>query len=437
MEILASELATAAGGRLVGPDVAFDGATNDSRSIRAGQLFVPVVAERDGHDFIGAALAGGAAAYLTARRHEGGTAVEVVDTLAALTAAGRLARTRLPDRVIGITGSVGKTSVKDLLAAALARRWVTAASQRSFNNELGVPITLLGAPAAAEAVVVEMGARAAGHVAALCEVARPTVGVVTRVAPAHLEVFGTIDDVARAKGELVAALPATGTAVLNHEDPRVLAMAARGPARVLTFGEGGDVRASGLELDGELRARFRLATPWGRAPVRLAVRGRHQATNALAAAAAALACDVDLDQVASGLEAAVLSPMRMDLRRAANGVLVLDDSYNANPASMEAALRALTELPGGERVAVLGPMAELGRTSDDDHRTVADLAASLGVRLVAYRTDAYGPGPRADGPAEVAVALGPLAAGDAVLLKGSRIAGLEAVASYLLEVAFA
>ncbi|MDQ2650796.1 MAG: UDP-N-acetylmuramoyl-tripeptide--D-alanyl-D-alanine ligase [Actinomycetota bacterium] len=437
MEIRTSDLAAAVGGRLVGPDVVVDGATHDSRAVRAGQLFVPVVAERDGHDFIEAALEAGAGAYLTSMRHEGGTAIEVADTLEALTAAGAHARSLLPDRVVGVTGSVGKTSVKDLLASALAPRWATASSQRSFNNELGVPLTLLEAPTGTEAVVVEMGARSTGHIAALCRVARPTVGIVTRVAAAHLEVFGTIDDVALAKGELIEALPPDGTAVLNAEDERVVAMASRSAAPVLTFGAGGDVQATDLRLDDELRPRFGITTPWGSAAdVQLAVRGRHQATNALAAAAAALSCGVELDQVVAGLSAAQLSPWRMDLRRAANGVVVVNDSYNANPTSMEAALRALVEIPAATHVALLGAMAELGDSSLADHAATAALAAELGVRVVQFQTEHYGPGPTAWTMREAAELLGDLGGGAALLVKGSRVAGLDEVAAHLLDVVF-
>ena len=231
MELRTSEIARATGGRLVGADVVVSGAAIDSRLVTGGELFVPVTAERDGHDFVGAAVAGGAAAYLSARPVPApagdAPAIEVDDTVGALGALGAHARGRLPDRVVGVTGSVGKTSVKDLLAAALGARWRTAAGAGSFNNELGVPLTILGAAARTEALVVEMGARGAGHVADLCAIARPTVGVVTAVAAAHTETFGSLDEVAEAKGELVEALPAAGTAVLNADDPRVAAMAHR------------------------------------------------------------------------------------------------------------------------------------------------------------------------------------------------------------------
>ena len=432
MQIRAAELAAAVGGHLVGDDVVVDGATNDSRAVVPGQLFVPVVAERDGHDFIGSALEAGAAAYLTARGAVGGTAIEVDDTSRALAAAGRLARDRLPDRVVGVTGSVGKTSVKDLLSAALRVRWATAASHRSFNNELGVPITLLGAPDGTDAVVVEMGARDVGHVADLCAIARPTVGLVTRVAGAHLEIFGTIEDVARAKGELVEALPSSGTAVLNSDDERVAAMATRTSARVLTYGSAGEVRAERLDLDDVLRASFVLATPWGSTPVHLAVRGRHQAENALAAAAAALAVDVPLDGVAAGLATASLSPGRMDLKVARAGGHVLDDAYNANPASVAAALRSLVEIPGRRHLAVLGPMAELGPTSASEHRAIATLADALGVELIAVGTEAYGVERVAADPAEALDLLGPVDEGTVVLVKGSRVAQLERVVDDLI-----
>ena len=435
MELRTSEIAKATGGARSGPDVAVSGATIDSRQVAGEPLFVPVVAARDGHDFVHSAVAAGAPAYLTSRGPVLGldaTAVEVADTVAALAALGRHARGRLPDRVIGITGSVGKTSVKDLLAVVLAARWRTSASVGSFNNELGVPLTLVNAPGGTEALVVEMGARGPGHIARLCALASPTVGVVTRVAAAHTEMFGTLGEVAAAKGELVKALPATGTAVLNAADAWVAAMASRTPAAVVSFGEGGDVRAESVELDDELRPSFRLASPWGAAPVRLGVRGEHMVDNALAAAAAALVCQVPLADVAGALGAAVLSRWRMDLVRLPSGALVVNDAYNANPTSMVAALRALVRLPARRHLAVLGLMAELGPSSDAEHRAVGALARELGVELIGVGVGvaAYG-GTTVTGIDQVPDALGPLAEGDAVLLKGSRVAGLERLVDLL------
>jgi len=428
-----SEVARATGGRLEGTDVAVAGASIDSRSIGPGQLFVPVVAERDGHDFIAAAIQAGATGYLTARpAPEPGDAAAVVvpDTVAALGALGRHVRSGLDAHVVGVTGSVGKTSVKDLLAAALAARWRTAASVRSFNNELGVPLTLLNAPAAVEALVVEMGARDIGHIKALCDVAAPTVGIVTRVAAVHTEVFGTIEEVAAAKGELIEALPAHGVAVLNAEDPRVAAMARRTEARVVSFGAGGDVRAESVTLDGELRPSFRLTSPWGCEEVHLAVRGAHMVDNALAAAAAALACDVPLAGLVEALAGAALSPWRMELLSARDGGVVLNDAYNANPTSMAAALRSLAVLSAERRVAVLGVMAEIGATSDEEHRAIGVLARELGVEVVAVAVPAYGGRLVADLDA-AADAVGEVGTGVAVLVKASRVAGLERLAHRL------
>lgn len=428
MRFSAVQIADAVDGRVEGPDVSVFGAAIDSRSMAGGELFVPIVAERDGHAFIPAALDAGAGAYLTARAPVGGTAIVVADTAAAITALGAAARDRLPDRVVGVTGSVGKTSTKDLLASVLARRWITGSSPESFNNELGVPLTLINAPDGCEAVVVEMGARGRGHIASLCATARPTVGIVTAVAAVHTELFGTLDDVAVAKRELVECLPPTGTAVLNVRDERVAAMADHCPGRVLRVGD--DVRAEGVTLDDELRPSFVLVSPWGAVDVRLGVRGEHQVVNAVAAAAAGLACDVPLDDVAAGLATAALSRWRMDLTRTPSGAVVLNDAYNANPTSMAAALEALARLDARRRVAVLGVMAELGPDSDAEHARIGALAAALGVRVVAVGTPAYG-AETVDDVDDALAALGEVGDGDVVLVKGSRVAGLERVARRL------
>jgi UDP-N-acetylmuramoyl-tripeptide--D-alanyl-D-alanine ligase len=436
VELRTSEVARITGGRLTGPDVTVSGAAIDSRAVGGGELFVPLVAARDGHEYVADALAAGAAAYLTQREPVGGTAIAVDDTSVALSAVASAARRQLlvgaRAHVVGVTGSVGKTSVKDLLAAVMATRWRTSASVRSFNNELGVPLTVLNAPSDTEALVVEMGARGAGHIKALCGIAQPTVGVVTLVAAVHTEMFGTVDDVARAKGELVEALPADGVAVLNGDDPRVAAMASLAAGRTVTFGRAGDVRAEGVVLDDELRPRFRLVSPWGGCDVALGVRGLHMVDNALAAAAAGLVCDVPVESVAGGLASARLSPWRMDLVRLRSGALVLNDAYNANPTSMAAALRALAAVPARRRVAVLGLMAEIGATSDDEHRAVGALARQLGVEVVSVGVPAYGGAlvPGSDPLAALDV-LGELGEGDVVLLKGSRVAGLERLATEL------
>ncbi|MGB8858497.1 MAG: UDP-N-acetylmuramoyl-tripeptide--D-alanyl-D-alanine ligase, partial [Ilumatobacteraceae bacterium] len=288
MRFRAEVVAAATGGRLHGPDVEIDGVSFDSRSIQPGQLFVPLVADRDGHDFIAAALARGAAAYLTSAPPGGGTAVEVPDTLKALMALAAAQRPQFTGPVIGVTGSVGKTSTKDLAWAALAASRRTWANERSFNNEQGLPTTLLNAPELTEVLMLEMGMRGHGEIAELCSIARPTIGVVTRVAEAHSDRVGGIDGVARAKAELIAALPPDGLAILNADDVRVRAMASVSEAPVLLYGDaaGADVRIGDLHLDDIARPSFHLDTPWGSCDVHLGVSGRHMAHNA----AAALAC---------------------------------------------------------------------------------------------------------------------------------------------------
>src|SRR3954465_14763755 len=250
MRFSAAELTAHLDGELVGPDVSIEGASIDSRTIRPGQLYAPIVAERARHAFVPAALEAGAAAYLTAQEPVGGTAIRVRDTAAALLSLGAFGRSR-GGGAIGITGSGGKTTTKDLLAGCLASTFRTGASERSFNNELGLPLTLLNAPDAARWVVLEMGVRRAGDIERLAEVASPDVGVVTSVDTAHVEYLGDLDGVARAKGELVAALPASGVAVLNFDDPRVRDMASVGACPVLGYAvdADADVRADMITLD--------------------------------------------------------------------------------------------------------------------------------------------------------------------------------------------
>jgi len=317
VRLLASQIAAAVGGTLSGPDASIDGASFDSRSLLPGALFVPLVAERDGHDFIDAALAAGAGAYLTSQPPAGGTAIVVEDTAAALMSLAAWARSLLDVPVVGVTGSVGKTSTKDLIAAALAATRRVTANVRSFNNEQGLPVTILAAPDDVEALVLEMGMRGFGEIARLCQVARPTIGVVTSVAAAHTERVGGIEGVARAKRELVEALPASGTAILNGDDARVTAMAAHTDATVVTFGAAGDVRVSALALDALARPSFHVDTPWGGADVALAVSGAHMASNAAAAIAVAGVVDGAIEPAVRALASARLSAMRMEVSRAA------------------------------------------------------------------------------------------------------------------------
>ena len=431
MRLLASQVAEATGGRLVGPDVAVDGASFDSRSVVAGQLFVPIVAERDGHEFIDGALAGGATAYLTAREPIGGTAIRVDDTADALMALARWARRRWDIPVVGVTGSVGKTSTKDFIRAALEATRPVAANVRSFNNEQGLPVTILGAPDGTQALVVEMGMRGFGEIARLCDVAAPTIGVVTAVAASHTERVGGIDGVARAKRELVDALPASGTAVLNADDPHVAAMAAGAQAEVVTFGSNGDVRISNLELDELARPRFRVDTPWGAADVELAASGAHMAANAAAAIAVAGVVEGRIEPAAAALRSAEVSGMRMQIERTASGAIVVNDAYNANPDSMRAALQAVGRMAATRRIAVLGAMGELDDAAAGHRRVAAD-AAALGIEIVAVGTEWYGVESVGDPRAALEV-LGPLVSGDVVLVKASRAARLERVVELLLS----
>jgi UDP-N-acetylmuramoyl-tripeptide--D-alanyl-D-alanine ligase len=433
MQFLLSEVATVTGGQLHGPDITVNGVGFDSRNVAPGSLFVPIVAERDGHDFVAAAREGGAAAHLQSRAVEGvdGSWVEVADTEAALTAIGVAARAKAQVPTIGITGSVGKTSTKDLLAGALSESMVTAASEKSFNNEMGVPLTLANAPDDVQAIVVEMGARGIGHIAKLCDVAHPSLGIVTTVAASHTELFGSVEKVAEGKSELVTALPSSGTAVLNNEVSLVADMAKRTTARVLLFGEGGDLVAERVALDDNLCASFVAQTPWGPVEVALAVAGAHQVNNALAALGAGLATGASAGSLADGLAKAGLSPWRMELSRTSAGAVVINDAYNANPTSVEAALRSLAALDARARYAVLGVMGELGDEAEPGHKHVAALAAELGIELIAIDAPLYGVETVPDFDAATA-RLGELGDGDAVLVKGSRVAGLEKLAEQLL-----
>ena len=430
MKLRASHLAEALGGDLRGPDALVDGASIDSRTVAPGQLFVPIVAERDGHDFVEGALAAGAAAYLTSRAPTGGSAVVVSDTTAALWALGAHARSLLPGRVVGITGSVGKTTVKDLVAGGLSAAMATHATRASFNNELGVPLTLLDAPDGVEAVVLELGARFPGDIARLRELTRPTVAVITSIGSAHLEHLGGLDGVRREKESLLDDLPDTGHAIVRDADCRP-GTRARTRAAFLTFGtDTGDVRASIVGRDAGLRPTVRIDSPWGVGEVQLSVRGDHQAANAAAAVAAAVCAGAGFDAALAGVGRAEGSALRGELWRTPSGLRVLDDSYNANPDSMAAALRALAELDAPRHVAVLGEMAELGDGSRAAHRQMAELADSLGIEVVAVGTGAYGGTVVADQDEALAV-VSALPVDCVVLVKASRSVGLDRLAARL------
>lgn len=432
MKLLASELANAIGGRLVGLDTEIDGATFDSRQVLHHQLFVPIVAERDGHDFIAAALKAGAAAYLTSRPELvgelGGTAIVVNNTSQALIDCARWGRTQFPAStvVVGVTGSVGKTSTKDLIAAALASSKRVVANLRSFNNEQGLPVTILNAPLLTEVLVLEMGMRGLGQIDDLCRIARPHIGVITRVGEAHTELVGGLDGVAQAKGELIEALPPQGVAILNADDERVLAMRSRSVAQVLTYGEStsADIRIANLHLDAHGCPLFDITTPSGSATINLSIPGRHMAHNAAAAIAVGEALAVRLEDMVDALRSASISDRRMQTKLTRSGALLLDDCYNANPTSMTAALETLAQIPVTRKVAVLGVMAEI-ENPESAYAEIAQLARASNIEIVAVGTDGYGL--RSVGIDEAIRLVLSCNADSAVLVKGSRVAALEGV----------
>jgi UDP-N-acetylmuramoyl-tripeptide--D-alanyl-D-alanine ligase len=443
------EIADVVGGSVDGdPSLVVTGAAYvDSRAPVQGGLFVAVAGERvDGHDY-----AAGAHAVLGSRP-TGVPSVLVADPVTAL---GRLARhvaDRLDARVLALTGSQGKTGTKDYLAQVLAGSGPTVATTANNNNELGVPLTVLRADADTAYLVVEMGARGIGHISYLCDIAPPWAAAVLNVGTAHVGEFGSREAIAAAKGEIIEALPPDGVAVLNADDDLTAAMGSRTAARVLTFGRAGDVSWRGLELDDLGRPSFEIGYAGEWLPVRLSQTGAHQVANAAAAAALAIAAGLTLATAAEGLaRAGVTSRWRMEMHEREDGLLVVNDAYNANPASMAAAIDALAAI-GGRRarrtIAVLGEMKELGDTAAEAHRQVGALAAAAGVDVVvAVGEPAAGivEGARATvgwrgeafltaGRAEALDWLRKNAvAADVVLVKASRGAALEVVADGLLD----
>jgi UDP-N-acetylmuramoyl-tripeptide--D-alanyl-D-alanine ligase len=421
----------------------------DSRAVEPGALFVAIKGERaDGHDFAAAACAAGAVAVLAARPVDA-PAVIVGDVLTGLADLARAVVAELPlTTVVGVTGSAGKTTTKDLVAGLAARMGPTIAPAGSYNNEIGHPLTVLKAGASTRFLVLELSARGVGHIAHLAGIAPPKIGVVLNVGQAHIGEFGGREQIAQAKGELVEALPEDGVAVLNADDPHVRAMAGRTRARVTLFGRsvGAHIRASDEKLDDRGRAAFTLRTPSGTAPVRLRLYGAHAVVNALAAAAAAYELGMPVATIAEELSRAEpRSRWRMEVTDRADGVTVINDAYNASPDSMRAALASLTALGGGRRrFAVLAAMRELGEESGPLNEAVGRLAAQAGLEaLIVVGPDAdpivAGAGAikdRVTHVADVAAAAEELRArlgpGDVVLVKGPRAAGLERVAEALL-----
>jgi UDP-N-acetylmuramoyl-tripeptide--D-alanyl-D-alanine ligase len=446
-----SDVARATGGRLMGEDREVRSVVVDSREAVDAALFFALPGEHaDGHAYVDDAFERGATGAVVSRTIAAdGPVVEVHDTGRALLDLAADERSGMDATVVGITGANGKTATKDLTAFVLASRFRVHASPASFNNEIGLPLTLLGAPGGTEVVVAEMGARHVGDVALLCEVARPRIVVVTNVGVAHMGVFGSWEAIVEASAEPLETLGADGVAVLNADDAVVLALTSRTPARVIAFGEAveADVRAEDVRLSHAGYPGFVLATGDEREPVELQVPGAHMVSNALAAAACGVALGVSAAECATALKGASISHWRMETFTTPHGVRVVNDAYNANPESMAAGLRAARWMAREARlVAVLGHMAELGAISLEEHERLGELIVRLGVdRLITV-------GPEARAIARAAVREGQLPedaasydapeeavadvrawirAGDVVLVKGSRVAGLERVAEAL------
>jgi UDP-N-acetylmuramoyl-tripeptide--D-alanyl-D-alanine ligase len=454
------------------PDRPVRGVAIDSRKVFEGDLFFALPGERrDGVEFVAEALARGAAAAVVPSAGAvplpgrsvtgiagegmlpGGPLIEVDDPARALLDLARHERDQTTARVVvGITGSTGKTCTKDLTAAVLTRRFRVAASPASFNNEVGLPLTILLAPPGVEVIVCEMGARGPGHIRRLCEVARPHIGVVTNVGTAHMELFGSPKVLEDAKAELPESLPVDGTAVLNADDGVARSYATRTPARSVFYGNGEEavIRARGVEIDRRTgKAGFELAVPDGVAPVILPVPGEHMVANALAAGAVGWVLGIPVEEIAAGLGEAVVSAGRMEVLDTPDGFRVVNDAYNANPTSMAAALKAARWMArAGRCLAVLGPMAELGPIADSEHERVGELVARLGIdglivvgqeaRLIAVGAEREGVEPERitfceDVGEAVEAARAAARPGDLVLVKASRVARLERVAEALVS----
>lgn len=445
-------VATVTGGQILhnGADVTIHGFSTDSRTLQPGDLFIPLRGERfDGHDYLAQAVRHGAAASLSEEVVVGLNipVVQVHDTLKALGDLANAVRFRFAGPVIGVTGTSGKTTTKEMLAAILARRGPGLKSAGNFNNLIGVPLTLFGLLPEHQWAVIEMGMSARGEIARLAQIAAPQVGVITNVGAGHLQQLGGISGVARAKGELFIHLPPGGTAIVNADDPQINQLPlANGVRRVLFgFAPEAQVRATDVvAIDGVVS--FTLQLPDAEVAVHLPVPGRHNVQNAMAAAAAAWILDVPAADIAAGLAEFKPCPGRMELIELPGDLLLLEDSYNANPLSMRAALDALYDLGRpGRRVAVLGDMLELGPTAADLHREVGTLVAeradwlfTLGelAREIATGAADHGlPGERivsADSVEKLLERLRPvLQPGDRVLIKGSRGMRMERISAQL------
>ena len=430
-------------------DATFNEVVIDSRQVTAGDLFAALPGEHaDGHEYVAAAAQAGAAGAIVSKRVAAALPqIVVTDVAQALSRAGSAWRAAFRGPVIGVAGSNGKTTTKEMLSAILAQRGECLSTRGNLNNHLGVPLTLLRLRDTQLSAVIEIGANHAGEVAALVEIARPGIGVITNAGAEHLEGFGSLEGVARAEGEMVAGLDSAGVAIINADDDYAALWRNMSRARVVSFGlHNADLQASDLRLDVGAQGfvtRFTLQSAAGSVPVALSLAGRHNVYNALAAAAAAMAAGATLAQVAAGLGAMRSVAGRMQLKPLAGGAWLIDDSYNANPSSARAALEVLAELQG-RRWVVLGDMGELGVHAQSSHRELGTLARSLGVErlytfgsLAALAAESFGAG--AERFTEIDPLLRAVSAslGEArhhevrLLVKGSRVNKLERLVTAL------
>jgi UDP-N-acetylmuramoyl-tripeptide--D-alanyl-D-alanine ligase len=441
-----SEAASQLGGRLHGMDVRFTGCSIDSRSLRAGNLFIAVRGSRyDGHDFIKPACENGAAAAMV-ERTDGFAQLPLLvlgDTRQAMTELAGYWRSGFDIPLVAVTGSNGKTTVKEMLSSILGRKGPVLATRGNLNNEIGVPLTLFGLGGEHQYAVIEMGANHAGEIAGLTRLARPTIAVITLCAPAHLQGFGSVDGVARAKAEIYSGLAGNGTAVINADDK--YAGYWRDTAvrhRQITFGidNTADISATNIRFDAATgRTGFTLHTPRGSAPVSLALAGRHNVMNALAAAACCAGINIPLEDIRCGLENTITVRGRMEMKFTKEGTRIFDDTYNANPASLDAALGVLAEYPG-RRWLVLGDMGELGEYAAELHREAGESARRYGVeRLYGLGENArhavagFGVGARHfNSPEALLDALKPGLSQDVtILVKGSRFMSMDKLVASL------
>jgi UDP-N-acetylmuramoyl-tripeptide--D-alanyl-D-alanine ligase len=457
MKATLAAFAQSCGGRLIGPDAPFSGVSTDSRTVNPGDLFVALSGPRfNGEDYVAAALARGAAGAVV-RSEQGATSqIVVADTLAALASSAHAWREGFAIPVVGVAGSNGKTTVKELIASILSQTGACLSTRGNLNNHIGVPLTLFRITAAHRFAVVEMGADRAGEVATLVRIGRPTIGIITNAGAEHLAGFGSLEGVARAEGEMVAGLQPDAAAIINHDDPFALLWKNMTPARVSTFGlqAGADFTAGAIRTTIDATGcvtQFTLHAPPGSVPVELHLAGRHNLINALGAAAAGSAAGIGLADIARGLGAMRPVPGRLQFKRTANGAWIIDDSYNANPSSVQAAIEVLAEL-AGHRWLVFGDMGELGDYAADSHAQVGVWAKAAGIeRLFATGPEArravaaFGAGGSwfadttalANGVgAELARVEPGFSATDVrMLVKGSRLNHLEHVVAALVEAA--